>query len=139
MFQLNLAIFRRLSTFSNHRTAVDRESIHVNAIALSLFTLKHICLEQNSFFVLALFSTCSIQCCKWSFVLKQTYFSANNHNAVALTYEAYLQNKFRLQILLLQHCSHCGAHACRVCWSFWKAQTPFADNRTAFMHRPVCL
>jgi hypothetical protein len=40
----------------------------------------------------------------------------------------YPQNKFRLQILLLQGCGHYGVDACRVCWSFWKAWAPFADN-----------
>jgi hypothetical protein len=54
-------------------------------------------------------------------------------------YEAYPQNKFRLQILLLQGCGHDDAQACRVSWSFGKARTPFADDRTAFTHRSVCL
>jgi hypothetical protein len=49
-----------------------------------------------------------------------------------LTYKAYPQNKFRLQILSLQRCGHNGAHLCRVCWSFGKARTPFADNQTMF-------
>jgi hypothetical protein len=64
-----------------------------------------------------------------------------NYNVqdVALKYEAYPQNKFRLQILSLQCCGHDGAHLCRVCWSFGKAWTPFADNRTTFTHHPVCL
>jgi hypothetical protein len=56
-----------------------------------------------------------------------------------ITYKAYPQNKFRLQILPLQHCGHNGAHACRVCWSFGKARTQFADNQTVFTHCPVCL
>jgi hypothetical protein len=38
--------------------------------------------------------------------------------AMSYMYEAYPQNKFRLQILPLQRCSHNRAHACRVCWSF---------------------
>jgi hypothetical protein len=42
-------------------------------------------------------------------------------------YEAYPQNKFRLQILPLQRCGHYGAHACKVCSSFWKVRTQFAD------------
>jgi hypothetical protein len=54
-------------------------------------------------------------------------------------YEGYPQNKFRLQILPLQRCGHYGTHACRVSWFFWEARAPFADNRTAFTHRPVCL
>jgi hypothetical protein len=57
----------------------------------------------------------------------------------AQTYEVYPQNKFRLQILPLQRCGHYDAHACRVCWSFWKAQTQIADNWTTFTHCPVCL
>jgi hypothetical protein len=46
--------------------------------------------------------------------------------------------RFYLQISLLQRCGHYGAHACGVCWPFWNAWTPFADNRTTFTHRPVC-
>jgi hypothetical protein len=46
-------------------------------------------------------------------------------------YEEYPQNKFRLQTLPLQRCGHYGAHACRVCWSFWKARAQFADNRNS--------
>jgi hypothetical protein len=53
--------------------------------------------------------------------------------------ETYPQNKFRLQILPLKRCGHYGAHACRVWWSFWKAWMQFADNRTTFTHRSVCL
>jgi hypothetical protein len=54
-------------------------------------------------------------------------------------FEVYPKNKIRLQILPLQHCGHYGAHPCRVCWPFWKAQTQFADNQTTFSHHPVCL
>jgi hypothetical protein len=54
-------------------------------------------------------------------------------------YEAYPQNKFRLQILPLLRWGHYDAHARRVCWLFWKALTQFADNRTTFTHRPLCL
>jgi hypothetical protein len=55
------------------------------------------------------------------------------------TYEAYTQNKLRLQILPLQRSDHYGAHAYRVCWSFWKTRTQFADNRRMCTNRPVCL
>jgi hypothetical protein len=54
-------------------------------------------------------------------------------------YKAYPQYKFRLQILPLQRCGHYGAHACRVCWSYWEAWMQFADNQTMFTHCPVCL
>jgi hypothetical protein len=46
------------------------------------------------------------------------------------THKVYPQNTFRVQILPLQCCGHDGAHACRVYWSFGKAWTPFAHNRT---------
>jgi hypothetical protein len=39
------------------------------------------------------------------------------HRNVPRIYEAYPQNKFRLQILPLQRCGHYGAHACIVSWS----------------------
>jgi hypothetical protein len=58
---------------------------------------------------------------------------------VTNVYEAYPQNKLRLQIFPLQRCGHYGAHACRVCWSFLKAETPFADNLTTFTHCPARL
>ena len=54
-------------------------------------------------------------------------------------YEGYPENKFRLQILPMQRCGHDGAHACQVCWFCGKARTEFADIRTVFTHRAVCL
>jgi hypothetical protein len=73
--------------------------------------------------------------------IKQTLKQCNNiiPKENRWKYEVYLQNKFHLQILLLQHCGHCGAHVCRVCWSFWKARMQLADNQTTFTHCPVCL
>jgi hypothetical protein len=70
-----------------------------------------------------------------TFILKKT----EHFHALQCKYEAYPQNKFHLQILPLQHCGHDSAHACRVCWSFGKARTRFADNRTAFTYRLMCL
>jgi len=54
-------------------------------------------------------------------------------------YEGYPENKFRLRILPLQRCGYNGAHACPVCWFCDNARTQFADFRTVFTHRVVCL
>jgi hypothetical protein len=60
------------------------------------------------------------------FEKSQKYCSTGDMTAEL--YEAYPQNNLCSQILQLQRCGHYGAHACRVCWSFWKARTQFADN-----------
>jgi hypothetical protein len=46
------------------------------------------------------------------------YLHSSNRLVHHITYEAYAENKFRLQILLLQRCGHYGVRACRVYWSF---------------------
>jgi hypothetical protein len=63
MFLAYLAIFRPLFTFRNRCTALDLKSIYFSAIALSLFTLKYICLRTKLFFIPMLFSTCGVHVC----------------------------------------------------------------------------
>jgi uncharacterized protein (DUF2062 family) len=45
MLRPYLAIFRQLFTFLNRRTALDLKSVYIHATALSLFTLKCVCLR----------------------------------------------------------------------------------------------
>jgi hypothetical protein len=112
-----LSNFRKLFTFWNRRNALDLKSIYFHAIALSLFTLKYVCLRKNSLRS-TFFSFCGVHVCdpfvsyvftSWayapciqghkyrrhkrkmtrngeSFVLRQTYFSVNNSNAVIWKY-----------------------------------------------------
>jgi hypothetical protein len=79
---------------------------------------------------------------KFTFTSIISFYNTCDYKLASCTnflYEAYPQNKFHLQILPMQRCGHYGVHTCRVCWSFRKARTQFADNQTTFKHHPVCL
>jgi hypothetical protein len=60
MFRPYLAIFRQLSSFWNRRAALDHKPIYLQAISLSLFTLKCARLRTKLSLRYALFFICGV-------------------------------------------------------------------------------